>query len=414
MTKIRWRSAVVVLVVAAAVALVPGTPAAAATVRLTPNGDVANAWQVNPSGAAYAAVDDPISQPDPVPATDGIWAGATGRVAELGMSTTTLGSNYVPSGQVWFYANTGATTQLLVEVLWRGAVRKSVTVQVGQGFAWRSVAVTPSRQADVDDLRVRFTAVAGGDTNVRAVYADLDTAPLLQQQDWEASQAVPPAGWNRQACCAWSTGVQHSPVRSGANAIRFDLRYGDLASPTLKSRAELTTSTPDADHVERWYGFSIYLPSTYWATDASAEILTQWHQHGDQGSPPLSVGARNAHWEVAFQGVPLSSPTLAAAEYARDTWTDWVVHVNWSSGTDGFFEVWRNSTPVQFVNPTTHATTTRINGANKPNDGFGVYTKFGIYKWAWNDGPSQVSERAIQYDDLRIADGSASYSAVAP
>ena len=397
-------------------------PAAAATVRLSPNGDVANAWQVNPSGAAWAAVDDPITQPDPVPATDGIWAGAAGRVAHLGMTTTTLGSGFVRSGRLWYYANTGPTTQLKVDVIWRGAVRHTTTLAAGQGFTWRHLPVLPSRQADIDDLRLQFTAVGGADTNVRATYVTLETAPLMEVLDWETSadrtlpQAAPP-GYNRQYCCnEYSAAMTQTPVRAGSHAARFELRRGDGSKMPngLGHRAELTQSSPDAVEVERWYGFSIHLPAASWAPDQSAEILTQWHHTGLNNSPPLSVGTRGGRWEVALFGAALTSPTLQAG-YATNAWTDWVVHVRWSAG-NGFIEAWRNGERVRFVDPADNTVKDRLTGRTQYVNDPGIYPKFGIYKWDWNfpDRPTAVSQRVIGYDELRIGGPDASYAAVAP
>ena len=412
----------------AAAALIAGTlmapqPAVAATVRLSPNGDVANAWQVSPGGAAWAAVDDPINQPDPVPATDGIWAGAADRVVHLGMTTTTLGFEFVRSAHLWYYANTGATTQLKVEVIWRGAVRGTSTVAAGQGFSWRQLPVLPSRQADIDDLRLRFTAVGGADTNLRAAYVTLQTAPLIEVLDWEAStdrtlpQTAPP-GYNRQYCCnEYSADETQTPVRAGSHAARFELRRGDgpKVPDGLGHRAELTQKSADSVEVERWYGFSIYLPTSSWQPDHSAEILTQWHHTGLSNSPPLSVGTHNGRWEVALFGAALTSPILQAAPYATDAWTDWVVHVRWSAG-NGFIEAWRNGQRIQFVDPADNTIKDRLTGRTQYTNDPGIYTKFGIYKWDWNfpDRQTVVTQRAIGYDELRIGGPDASYNAVAP
>jgi hypothetical protein len=410
----RWHEAVVVVLGVVGLLLAGLHPtvaprAEAATAVLSPNGDVSNGWQVKPGGAAWAAVDDAVSQPTAVPSTDYLYAGSANAVVQLGMSSTAIGANAASSGQVWFYANTGPGTQLRVEALWSGAVRATSTVPAGQGFAWRSVAVAPSGQADVDDLRLRFTALGGGDTNVRAVYVTLDAVALLRSLTWENApeRTLPgaaPSGWNKQWCCTDSAQLSTTVVRAGGYASRFELRDTD-ADVSASKRAELSSAVVDPDNSERWYGFSIYLPADTWAPDPSAEVLAQWHQDSPDGSPPLSIDTHAGNWEVAVFGnaVPLVGPSQA---YATNGWTDWVVHVTWSANTQGLIEIWRGADLVY----------RQTGKATKADDHKGVYAKFGVYKWGWKGvGPTPVTHRrVVLHDELRIGDQSASRAAVAP
>src|SRR3954451_673657 len=71
----RWHEAVVVVLGVVGLLLAGLHPtvaprAEAATAVLSPNGDVSNGWQVKPGGAAWASVDDAVSQPTAVPSTD--------------------------------------------------------------------------------------------------------------------------------------------------------------------------------------------------------------------------------------------------------------------------------------------------------------------------------------------------------
>lgn len=157
---------------------VPATPASSATSTARPDADVSNTWQVKPDGgAAYAALDDEVTSATSVPATDWLWAGSAGRTAEVAMSPVQLAGNVPEAGTAWFYANTGPATRLVVEVVWNTTVRASLTVPAGSGFAWRSIPALPPTQQAVDDLRLRFRSLDGGDTNVRAAYFSLDHRP---------------------------------------------------------------------------------------------------------------------------------------------------------------------------------------------------------------------------------------------
>ena len=91
----------------------------------------------------------------------------------------------------------------------------------------------------------------------------------------------------------------------------------------------------------------------------------------------------------------------------RGRWVDWVFHVRWSAGDDGFIEVWRDG--EQIVDDT---------GVNCVPAEFAPYLKFGIYKWPWSSdegaAASSITRRVMHFDEIRIADSNGSYQAVSP
>jgi Domain of unknown function (DUF4091) len=146
-----------------------------ANVIIRPQADVSG-WQiVGGAASAAAAISRPFTQPDPVDAASYIWAGGTaGAVAAVSCGTpTNLAAGQI--GRVWFYANTGADTILLAEILHGGLARGSMWVPPASGFAWRQITF-PQDAAAGAQLVLRFTAVGGGDSNVRAAYLELVTA----------------------------------------------------------------------------------------------------------------------------------------------------------------------------------------------------------------------------------------------
>ncbi|MBL8159413.1 RICIN domain-containing protein [Candidatus Saccharibacteria bacterium] len=149
--------------------------AGAAPFIVRPQRDVISGWSVTPAGtAAWAALDDATVNGQPVGATDWIYASGAGRVTEVGFTSAPIDAPYY-WGQVYFYANTGASTRLRVEALTQGSIVATYTVAAGQGFGWRSFSV-PASSLDyfgANNLTVRFTSLDGGDTNVRAAYAEL-------------------------------------------------------------------------------------------------------------------------------------------------------------------------------------------------------------------------------------------------
>ena len=149
----------------------PGKVATQAVSVMRPDGDVPR-FSVRSATSASAALDDPVTQPKAVPANGYIQASADGSSTLLKISDVKPGTK-VGTSKVWFYAKTGPATSSRVEVLWAGTVRSSTTVKPGQALAWRSLRFTPKTAADVNDLQLRFIAVGGANTVVRASYVAL-------------------------------------------------------------------------------------------------------------------------------------------------------------------------------------------------------------------------------------------------
>jgi len=205
----------------------PGPPAAAADtgVVLRPDGDVVREWTSGTAGPAWSALDDAVVQPASVPAADYIYASGAGRRTEVTLATTSV-SGGSASVAGWFYANTGGATQLHVEVVTAGRTLASTTVAAGAGFAWRSVTATGIGQADLNDLRLRFTTAGGGDSNVRAAYASATVTPGPScTPAWGSfgPGAWPPACWRPfEASSPFNTRIPANPRPIGGSAQRSD------------------------------------------------------------------------------------------------------------------------------------------------------------------------------------------------
>jgi Polysaccharide lyase len=233
-------------------------------------------------------------------------------------------------------------------------------------------------------------------------------APALTTLDWETrrQQGVPddpPPGWAAE----FATGLVHrddgepqirparapDPVRAGGAAARFELERGD---PVINhgTRAELATAL-EPRGADRWYALSIYLPAG-WTRDRSPEILAQWHQQASiDGNPPLALATHHGQWELLTARDGHDGGALVGA-YRTGRWTDWLVHVRWSTGPDGVVQVWRDGRPVPGY--------TDIRGPNTYRSPHGIYLKVGIYKWDWSlKRPSDTTRRTMYLDEVRIA-----------
>jgi hypothetical protein len=135
---------------------------------LRPQNDVIP-WTVHRAPSASEALNKAVTEPTQVGRGSYIWAGGVGRATEVSVGITSSGQGRPATA--WFYANTGVDTRLRVDVIWRGAIINSTTVDPGQPFRWRSIPFTLGSAAN--ELRLRFTSVDGGDANVRAAYFNL-------------------------------------------------------------------------------------------------------------------------------------------------------------------------------------------------------------------------------------------------
>jgi len=171
---------------------------------------------------------------------------------------------------------------------------------------------------------------------------------------------------------------------------------------------------------ERWYGARIYVPAD-WVFDGGGDIVLQWHGLlGDEkkarGYPPLSIAIMDDRWRIhrAFgppDDIQRDARTLDDP-VQKGRWVAWVVHVCWSSGTDGHTQIWKDGKVVWDVKgPNTYLM--------RP---LTPYFKTGLYHPSWkkknedkfNDEKTAVTVRTIYTADIKIGGPSAGYEDVAP
>lgn len=147
---------------------------------MRPDRTIANTgWSVTPlSTPAWDAVNDYEFQPSFVDGADYIDSGGVAeRSIELGLSGLNMSnSDIFSSGKIWFYANTGPTSQLLVSVKVAGTVVNNVIIGPNQPFYWRSLDIpagTIDGLSKVNTLSIRFWSLQGGQSAVRAAYAEV-------------------------------------------------------------------------------------------------------------------------------------------------------------------------------------------------------------------------------------------------
>ena len=196
--------------------------------------------------------------------------------------------------------------------------------------------------------------------------------------------------------------VVTNPVRQGNYAAKFTLTGGNGAH--VRAETEATQAQTGGYKGQDWYySWSMYAPSspntqTGWG---SWNLVTQWMDLLYQCSPPLQIdimplkdGLRytlNSRLFDNKNGCASLGPSqdwdLGPVVYNR--WTDFTVHVKWSSDpTVGFAQVWMNGVNVF---PLTHLRTLDTSG--------GVYMQQDIYRPGAKSGSN-----ILYFDDLKRHD----------
>ena len=254
----------------------------------------------------------------------------------------------------------------------------------------------------VDDIALRIVRLAPK-RNERV---------LLFVSDFEDQRLT---GWR-------SSGNQPTVVqdrtRAGNGAMRTSL---DRTKDRYPDRTEVMGPQAQIGK-EYWYGFSILLPTEY-IPDGIWEIVAQWQGIPDSDlgekwrNPLLALSTTSGRWSwVSRWDAKRNTFETGRREYGgiqeydlgpyeTGVWTDWVVQVKWSYGSDGFLKVWKNGSAV--IDQA---------GPNAFNDAKGPFFKMGLYKgWGNPDKASDVvNSRLLYHDEFRMGGAEATYDDVAP
>jgi hypothetical protein len=238
---------------------------------------------------------------------------------------------------------------------------------------------------------------------------------LLINSSFEETNAI--SLWQSEANPAAIT-RSNTVARAGSYAAKFSINKTDaLVSGSYRAEIKHDMLPKNA---ERWYGMSVYLPTSY-ATDPIPESIFQWHNVPNFGAGedwgrykfqnPWRLETNNGRLRFVHQyNTVASDPNSSVASKAYDlgpytlgVWTDFVVHFKASATSDGFFELWKNGTKVMTITgPGVYY-----------NDETGPYMKMGIYKWGWSGTGSTVTNRTLYWDEVKMGNENSSYNDVA-
>ena len=167
-----------------------------------------------------------------------------------------------------------------------------------------------------------------------------------------------------------------STARDGLTGVRLHTEPGDnnVTGSGEMERDDLwltQAATDGYEGREQWWAHSFYLPSDF--------VIPGWHNYvffdfhnTAQGGGQANFHVLNRNGVLTFQGYggatnsanPFSAPI---GPIQKGVWYDFVYHVKWSSGSDGYFDAWVNGVKkLSHRGPTLYA-------------GQGVYLKLANY-----------------------------------
>jgi hypothetical protein len=227
---------------------------------------------------------------------------------------------------------------------------------------------------------------------------------IIVTSDWEDGQLLAP-GIKQETTTAYGQMVTDSVSREGKYACRFEARHGD---PPYGGSVRSEQKTGDILRIgqEIWQGYSMMYDNTMTNTNKD-EIVGQWHQKNElsqYGGPAIGIHNKGDFnfYVYARLGVGSKGVTLQMGNVPKGEWVDFVWNIRFATDDTGFIKCWING--EQRID---------YKGACGYIGGNGINFKFGIYPGFKTDYTSQ-SPRIIYWDDLKIADSTATYNDVNP
>ena len=189
--------------------------------------------------------------------------------------------------------------------------------------------------------------------------------------------------------------------RDGPSAVRLHTEPGDnnVNGSDTSERNDLSTSQSTTDCYqgrEQWWAHSILFPDDYMIPPGGATwnwgVLLDFHHTGSTGQANFQIVSLPTG--LAFQGfggtTVANSPSdpgfygASIGPVTKNVWYDFVYHVKWSSGNDGYFYAWVNGVKkLAYTGPTLYS-------------GLGCYLKLANYHTPLGRSVSVIHDRVIR------------------
>jgi hypothetical protein len=192
--------------------------------------------------------------------------------------------------------------------------------------------------------------------------------------------------------------------RDGGTALRLHTEPGDdnVSGSGTHERNDVALPQKATDCYEgreQWWEHSILFPGDYVSPPPGPTrhwyALSGFHHTGPTGQGNFTLYDQPGSGLVfgGFGGVTVANDPSHPGHFeatvgpvVKNVWYDFVYHVKWSSGSDGFFEAWVNGEQkLAHHGPTLY-------------EGMGCYLKLANYHTAFGQASSVIYDRVIRRD----------------
>jgi hypothetical protein len=187
-------------------------------------------------------------------------------------------------------------------------------------------------------------------------------------------------------------------AREGRKGVRLHTEPGDInvAGSGVNERNDLSLSqAASACYAgqEHWWAHSILFPDDYVAPPAPTPgnwtwgVVFDFHHTTSAGQANFQINAMPDGLSFqGFAGDPANPVSFNAAigPTLKNVWYDFIYHVKWSSGSDGFFHAWVNGAQkLAYTGPTLYVNQ-------------GCYLKLANYHSAFGQPVSVIHDRVLR------------------
>src|SRR5881275_1474997 len=186
------------------------------------------------------------------------------------------------------------------------------------------------------------------------------SAQISPNASWSCEFVNSPTdcGFNLQAFAS-SRATTVSPGRDGTTAAELTTQPGDsnLYGSGTAERADMDIGISTSycnQGQDEWWAHSLMFPQNYVIPPAGSVwnwgVVFDFHHTGPTGQPNFQIASLPTGLEFWVSGGPtvVNGPTdpgfhsVAIGPVTKNVWYDFMYHVKWSSGSDGFFQAWLN------------------------------------------------------------------------
>ena len=185
--------------------------------------------------------------------------------------------------------------------------------------------------------------------------------------------------------------------RDGPTSVRLHTEPGDnnVYGSGLNERDDLSMSQAATNCYagqDQWWAHSILFPDDWVPSGGWGGVVFDFHNTSSgPGQANLEIDAGPNGMNFSGYGGAVPYPTWRAPDYSasigpivKNVWYDFVYHVKWSSGSDGFFYAWVNGVQkLAYTGPTLYT-------------GQGCYLKLANYHSPTGQPSSIIHDRVIR------------------